>query len=97
MRTKRSAPQGGWSRHDIVAAIRNHGSTLVMLDENNGLAIGSCSRALTVPYPRVDAIIAKFIETPLHELWPDRYDRDGNRVGLLPRRQHPKSEPKSAA
>lgn len=51
----------------------------------NGLTATACSVSLVMPFPKADRAIAKCIGVPLHELWPDRYDAKGNRLGLIRR------------
>jgi Ner family transcriptional regulator len=74
-----------WDRHAIVAAVRRNGLSLRALAEQNGLSKQACSVALVMPVPAADRAIAKCIGVPLHELWPDRYDAKGNRLGLMRR------------
>lgn len=66
-------------REDIKAAVRKRGTTLKHLAIKGGLSESACRKALDVPSPRAEALIAKCIEKPVHEIWPDRYDRRGGR------------------
>ena len=67
------------SRYDIAAAIRNKGITLSELSRrishsgNNNVV----SMTFVRPWPRVEAEIAKFLGMKPKEIWPDRYDRNG--------------------
>lgn len=36
--------------------------------------------ALTEPHPTGNCAVAAYLGRPVHELWPDWYDRDGNRT-----------------
>lgn len=74
-----------WDRHAIVAAVRRNGLTLRALAVQHGLSAQACSTALIMPCPAADRAIAECIGVPLHELWPDRYDKKGNRIGLMRR------------
>lgn len=67
-------------REDIKAAVRKRGTTLKDLALRNGLSESACRKALDVPSPRAEALIAECIEKPVHEIWPDRYDVRGGRL-----------------
>lgn len=75
-----------WDRHAILAAIKRKGYTLERLAIENGLHKNTCKSALCHPYPKADRIISKFLSEPLHELWPDRYYVNGDRI--LPQNNH---------
>lgn len=69
-----------WDRYAIEAEIHRRGATLTGLALQAGIGSSSCRVALLRPVPKADRIIAEFLDVPLHELWPDRYDRAGNRL-----------------
>jgi Ner family transcriptional regulator len=64
---------------DIKASVRKRGTTLTKLATDNGLSPSACRKALKVPVPRADRAIAACIGKSLHDIWPLRYDRAGNR------------------
>lgn len=64
---------------DIKASVRKKGTTLTKLATDNGLSPSACRKALKVPVPRADRAISACIGKPLHDIWPQRYDRKGNR------------------
>jgi Ner family transcriptional regulator len=66
-------------REDIKAAVRKRGTTLKALALAGGLSESACRKALDVPCPRGEALIAAFLNLPIHEIWPDRYDTRGGR------------------
>lgn len=66
-------------REDIKAAVRKRGTTLKELALSAGLSESACRKALDVPSPRAEALIAECIDKPLHKIWPDRYDERGGR------------------
>lgn len=66
-------------REDIKAAVRKRGTTLKDLALQGGLSESACRKALDVPSPRAEALIAKCLKKPVHEIWPDRYDTRGGR------------------
>ena len=75
-----AAPDGGWHPELIKSAIRMKGMTLTGLAMKNGLPEGSCRVALIRPHVDADRVIAAFLKVPLSELWPSRYDEDGNDI-----------------
>lgn len=72
--------EAGWHREDIKAAVRKRGKTLCQLSLESGLSISATRKTFFYAVPRADRAISAFIEVPLHELWPDRYDEQGNRI-----------------
>ena len=70
----------GMHPEDIKAAIRKRGTTLQALSLEWGFSEAAVRVALTRSVPGVEPRIAKFIGKQLHEIWPDRYDRDNFRI-----------------
>lgn len=67
-----------WSPEVIKAAIAMRGMTLRGLALRHGLSESACRQAISRGNsPAADRVISKFLRVPLHELWPDRYDREG--------------------
>jgi Ner family transcriptional regulator len=66
-------------REDIKAAVRKRGTTLKALALHGGLSESACRKALDVPFPRAEALIAACLDLPVHVIWPDRYDSRGGR------------------
>ncbi|MBJ7318279.1 MAG: helix-turn-helix domain-containing protein [Brevundimonas sp.] len=60
--------------------IRVKGMTLTKLALDAGLPEGTCRVALIRPHTEGDRVIASFLKVPLCELWPSRYDGDGNSI-----------------
>lgn len=65
---------------DIKAAIRKTGITLKELAISGGLSESAVRKALRVPSPRAEKLIADRLNKSLHLIWPDRYDRRGGRL-----------------
>ncbi len=82
-----TAEDGGWHPEVIKTAIRVRGTTLSKLALDHGLPESSCRVALIRPHPEADKVISKFLAVPLCELWPSRYDDDGNAI------RHEREEP----
>ena len=70
-----------WHAEDIKAAIRKRGVTVSRLGRMNGLHESACRAALIRSQPRAEKVISEFLGVSLHELWPTRYDANGERRG----------------
>lgn len=68
-----------WHAEDIKAAIRKRGTSLKALSLQNGLCESACRASLRRPQPTSDLVISEFLGVPLHQLWPDRYSKEGER------------------
>lgn len=67
-----------WSPEVIKAAIAMRGMTLRALALRHGLSESACRQSISRGNsPAADRVISKFLNVPLYELWPDRYDADG--------------------
>lgn len=66
-------------REDIKAEVRKRGTTLKQLALDGGLSESACRKALDVPSPLAEALIARCLDKPLHKIWPNRYDARGGR------------------
>lgn len=71
---------GGWHPEIIKAAVRVKGMTLTKLAKDAGLPEGTCRISLIRPHVEGDQVIASFLNVPLGELWPSRYDEDGGAI-----------------
>lgn len=69
-----------WHSADIKAEISKRGETLSGLARANGKSSACVRNALITPSKSGEKIIAKFLQLPLHELWPDRWTEDGQRI-----------------
>lgn len=65
---------------DIVAAVKKTGTNLRQLSLENGFGASTLRAALHKPHPRAQRLIAETIGRPVHEIWPQWFDRDGRRV-----------------
>ena len=71
--------QTGWHREDIRAAVRKRGKTLSRLALDSRLEPSACRVALCRRHWRGETAIAAFLEVPVQELWPERWNPDGSR------------------
>mgnify|MGYP001266302252 CR=1 FL=1 len=70
-----------WHREDIKAEVRKRGSSLFGLARQAGLDPRTMTRSLTTRFPSYHAVIAAYLNVPVHEMWPQWYDRYGNLRG----------------
>lgn len=68
----------GWHPEDVKAAVRKKGVTLSDLSRNNGFSEAYLRNALVRPIYDAQRIIAAFLKVPAQDIWPDRYDAEGN-------------------
>ncbi|MDV7341010.1 helix-turn-helix domain-containing protein [Terasakiella sp. A23] len=71
-------PAKGLHKEEIKAKIRMTGWTMVGLSRHWGFHWTAINTCLRNPWPTVEAKIAKLIKMEPQEIWPDRYDQDGN-------------------
>ena len=65
------------------------GTTMADLARSWGYSDSAIRRALQEPYPKLEALIAKFLGVPPKHLWPERYDAKGNTLHTRGRRRKP--------
>lgn len=65
-----------WHREDIMAAIRKKGTSLAELGRHHGYPKPTVLyNVFYKPYPKVERIIAAFLEVDPAEIWPSRYQK----------------------
>lgn len=65
---------------DVKAAVRKTGISLSSLGPRHGLAESTIRAAIVRPVPRGNRVIAKHLGRTVHEIWPEWFDEQGNRV-----------------
>lgn len=78
--TTEEAEPPKWHPELIKAQIRMRGQTLTALAIKNGLHESACRAALKRSQPEAERVISHYLNVPLHDLWPDRYDANGDRI-----------------
>lgn len=63
---------------DIAARIAKRGGTLASVARDQGVSSSSISKALRTPCLAGEEAIAAYLGTHPKELWPSRYDVEGN-------------------
>ena len=69
-----------WSRHKILTEIKDHRYTTIKLGAQLVLRLIDIAVSLNRPFPKADKALARWLEIPLHDLWPSRYDSNGTRL-----------------
>lgn len=65
-----------WHRQDVMAAIRKKGTTLAELGRHHGYdSPAALYNVFKMPYPKVERIIATFLELEPQQIWPSRYHK----------------------
>lgn len=75
----------------IRGHVRAKGYTLEQVAKEAGISCTSVRDAFTKPSAAGEKAIAKLLNKPLHELWPERWTKDGKRI--RPRYAHLYKEP----
>jgi len=70
----------------IKYQLRARGSSLAKVALSLKVSAQAVKNAKRQPYPRVERAIAKVIERSPAELWPERWNADGNPFRARPRR-----------
>lgn len=73
----------------IKYQLRRRGYTLTSLGREHGVSRHAVGLALRKPYPKMEAVIAAALDMHPAELWPERYDRQGNPNRSMGRPQKP--------
>lgn len=66
-----------WHPEDIKAAIRKTGTTMEALGMSAGFSRSVVGICLRRAIPRVEALIARHLGLKPQDIWPSRYDADG--------------------
>ncbi|KPN71634.1 helix-turn-helix domain-containing protein [Neisseria sp. 83E34] len=64
----------------IRAHLRIKGYTLEDVAREAGIGATTVREALNKPSKAGEEAIAKILDKPLHELWPERWTKDGKRI-----------------
>lgn len=63
-----------WHPEDIKAAIRKRGVTMSELARANGYnKTNTFLNVLRMPYPKIERIVAEFLDMEPSDIWPSRY------------------------
>lgn len=65
---------------DVKGAVRKTGISLRELGRRTGTPGDTLSKCLYVACPKGNRVIARYLNQPVNEIWPDWYDASGNRI-----------------
>ncbi|MEJ0020934.1 MAG: helix-turn-helix transcriptional regulator [Acetobacteraceae bacterium] len=80
----RNAPESNlpdgddWHPADVLAALKKRGHSLAGLSVANGYHPTAAGKALKQPWPAIERLLADAIGVRPQEIWPSRYDAEGN-------------------
>ena len=72
-----------WTKQTILFELRRRGVTAAQLATNAGVSRFTVYGALERPYPKIADLVAGAIGVPRQTIWPQFYDLDGKRRGVL--------------
>jgi Ner family transcriptional regulator len=62
-----------WHPADVQAALKKRGLSLAGLSTSNGYHATAAGKALKLPWPALEILIAGAIGIPPQQIWPSRY------------------------
>lgn len=71
-----------WTRTTILFKLRERGLNAARMATDIGLTRSTFYSAMERPYPRVQKLIAAALDERVQDIWPQFYDRSGNRIGV---------------
>lgn len=75
---KKTAPD--WHPADIKAALAKRGFSLARIARENGYVDTSPSKVFLKQWPAMEVIMAGIIGMAPKDIWPTRYDNEGNPI-----------------
>lgn len=72
-----------WTKQAIIFALREKGVTAAELARQNNLSRFTIYSGMERPAPKVQSLISEALGVPRQAIWPQFYDQQGNRVGLI--------------
>jgi Ner family transcriptional regulator len=67
-----------WHPADVLAALKKRGHSLAGLSVTNGYHPTAAGKSLKQPWPAMERLLADAIGVAPQEIWPSRYDSEGN-------------------
>ena len=72
-----------WTKQRILFELRERGVTASELAARAGISRHTIYGGLQRPYPKVNDIVAEALGIQRQVIWPQFYDADGNRTGVI--------------
>jgi Ner family transcriptional regulator len=70
-------PENDWHPADVLAALKKRGHSLAGLSVANGYHPTAAGKALKLPWPAMERIVADALGVTPQTIWPSRYDDEG--------------------
>jgi Ner family transcriptional regulator len=70
-------PIADWHPADVLAALKKRGKTLAGVSRAHGYHATAAGKALTKPWPALEALIAAELDLNPADVWPNRYTKSG--------------------
>ena len=64
---------------DVKGMVHKRGETLASLARRHGVNESTARKCLYRPLPTGNRLVAEYLGKQLHELWPEWFDKHGNR------------------
>lgn len=72
-----------WTKQRILFELRERGITASEIAGKAGISRFTIYGGLERPYPKVNDLIAEALGVPRQTIWPQFYDANGNRIGVI--------------
>ncbi|MFC3635824.1 transcriptional regulator [Camelimonas fluminis] len=72
-----------WTKQVILHALRQRGTTAAEIARQNNVSRFAVYAGMVRPYPKVNGMIAGALGKKPQDIWPEYYDSNGKRIGLL--------------
>jgi Ner family transcriptional regulator len=76
-------PKQNMHPEDVKAAVGKTGISLSELARRHSLNPSTVVHAVRRPQPSGNRVIAEHLKKKLHQLWPEWFDKDGNRITIV--------------
>lgn len=72
-----------WSKQEILFELRQRGLNAATVATKAGISRYTVYSGMERPYPKVNDLIAEALGVPRQIIWPQFYDAEGNRIGII--------------
>lgn len=72
-----------WSKQKILFELRQRGLNAANVAAKARISRYTVYGGMERPYPKVNDLIAEALGVPRQVIWPQFYDADGNRIGVI--------------
>jgi Ner family transcriptional regulator len=72
-----------WTKQAIIFALRERGTNAAKLAEAAKMSRWTLYGGMERPHPKVHDLISEALGVPRQQIWPQFYDQNGERSGLI--------------